>query len=184
MKFFLIFIVGLLFFDNSFSQNVKFTCYLTSSCKKDTIVLEEYELRKGTYHYYSLNSGANASLPDTGLYILSSYKISTEGDSIIVHVGYGLNKFFVRKKDINDVVVLNYDKNAETPSWSGWMCCEKKCEGYKVDYYDSGNKRMEGKFKKGKPVGELKFYNETGKLKYIEYYNRRGRKIRSEYIKT
>lgn len=184
MKFFLILNIVLLLCGTAFSQNVKFTCHLTTSCKNDTIVLEEYELRKGDYHYYSLNSGAIASLPDTGTYILSSYKISTEGDSIMVHIVFGVNRIFVKQKDLNDVVILNYDKNAHNPSWSGWMCCGKKCEGYKVDYYNNGNKRMEGKFKKGKPVGDLKFYNAIGKLKYIEYYNKKGKKIKSEQVKN
>lgn len=184
MKFFLILSIALLLYGSVFSQNIKFTCYLTTSCKNDTVVLEEYELRKGDYHYYSLNSGATASLPDTGTYILSSYKMCTEGDSIVVYIGFGSNRIFVKQKDINDVVILNYNKNADTPSWSGWMCCGKKCKGYKVDYYNNGNKRIEGKFKKGKPVGGLKFYNASGKLKYIEYYNKRGKKIKSEHVKN
>jgi len=66
----------------------------------------------------------------------------------------------------------------------GWLYCGKPCEDYKIDYYDNGQKMMEGKFKKGKPVDNLKFYNASGKLKYIEYYNKRGKKIKSEQVKN
>jgi hypothetical protein len=184
MKSFFTINIVLIFCSTGFSQNIKLTCYLTTSCKKDTIVLEDYKLSKKNYHYYSLNSGAIASLPDTGIYTLTSYQISTEGDSTMIHVGFGLNIFFVKQKDISDVVILDYNINTPSPSWSGWMCCKTKCEGYKVDYYNNGNKRIEGQFKRGKPTGELKFYNEKGQLKFIEYYDKRGKKIKNEQLKV
>jgi len=171
-------------FLTSQGQEIHFKCYLKSNCDGSFKELQEYQLQKKMFQYFSVTSGAVATLPDTGIYILRSHQLAIEGDSILVHIGYGLNVDTVKQVDISESINLDYNESAKEKSWSGWLCCGKKCEGYKVDYYNNGNKRMVGKFKKGKPVDNLKFYNASGKLKYIEYYNKRGKKIRSEQVKN
>lgn len=136
------------------------------------------------YQYFSVNSGVLATLPDTGFYVLKSHQLAVEGDSIFVHIGYGLNIDTVKQVDISESIKLYYNKLSKEKEWSGWLCCGKKCEGYKTDYYNNGNKRMQGKFKNGKPVGILKFYNDSGRVKYIEYYNKRSNMIKSEHIEN
>lgn len=171
-------------FLTSQSQEIHFKCYLKSICSEDITELKEYTLNKQGFFFSSLNNGSTATLPDTGYYVLKSSMIATEGDSLVIYIGTGINIDTVKKRDLIDVVFIDSKPLKGMSQGGGWLYCNKPCEGYKVDYYNNGKKMMEGKFKKGKPVGDLKFYNEKGKLKYIEYYNKRGKKIRGERIKS
>ena len=173
-----------LIFLTSQAQEIQFKCYLRSNCDGSFKELQNYQLQKKDFQYFSLNSGTIASLPDTGIYILRSYYLAVEGDSMLVYIGYGLNIDTIKQVDIYESIILHNNESTKEKAWSGWLCCGKKCEGFNVDYYNNGNKRLEGKFKKGKPVSDLKAYNGNGKLRYIEYYNKRGKKIRSEEVKN
>jgi|GEM_PF-1571052 len=163
----------------SFSQEIKYECYLKSRCDPGVKMLGAYQLSKGSFKYFSESQGSTAILRDTGTYILRSSDLAIEGDSIKVHVGYGTNADTIKKRDMVDVVFVDSKPLKGMSQGGGWLCCGKPCEGYNVDYYNNGQKMIEGNFKKGKPVGELKFYNEAGKLKYIEYYSKRGVKLKS-----
>jgi hypothetical protein len=170
-------------FLTSQGQGSQFRCYLKSTCNSDITELKEYTLHKQGFFFSSLNSGSTATLPDTGYYVLKSSMIATEGDSLVIYIGAGINIDTVKKRDLIDVVFIDSKPLKSMSQGGGWLCCDKPCEGYKVDYYNNGQKLIEGKFKKGKPIRDLKFYNENGKLKYIEYYNKRGKKIKSEQLK-
>jgi hypothetical protein len=163
-------------FLTSFSQEIKYRCYLKSQCNADIKELKIYQLNKGSFNYFSENRGSIAILSDTGMYVLKSSELAIEGDSMLVHIGYGINIDTVKQRDIIDVVFIDSKPLKGMSQGGGWLCCGKPCNGYKADYYNNGQKLIEGKFKNGKPVGELKFYNQRGQLKYIEYYNKRGRK--------
>jgi hypothetical protein len=69
------------------------------------------------------------------------------------------------------------------PSW-GYLCCDNLCEGYNVDYFDNGKKKIEGHFKSGLPIGQLSFYNADGKKIEIHHYDKsgKGRLKRKEII--
>ena len=66
------------------------------------------------------------------------------------------------------------------PNFIGYCCCDNKCEGVQIDYYENGNKRIEGSFKGGIPIGRLKFYHMNGKLSMVKKYNKQG-KFRKTY---
>ncbi len=59
--------------------------------------------------------------------------------------------------------------------WSGFCYCDEPCEGYQVDYYKNGNKRIEGNFKKGKPKGKVVYYHPDGAINYTEVYSKKGK---------
>jgi hypothetical protein len=109
--------------------------------------------------------------------------MAADGDSILIHISFGLNVDTFKQADIVEVVTMDYNPLSKNKEWSGWLCCGKRCEGYKIDYYNDGKVRMEGLFRNGKPIGQLKFYNNEGKLKYVEFYNKRGKKIKSENVR-
>lgn len=170
-----------LVFISAKSQIVQFKCYLKSSC--DTVIreLDNYILKKKDFAHFSLNSGITATIPDTGIYILTSPKIVD--DSIVICISkFGLNTDTIKQRELFSVLLI--DSKPGKIKNGDWLYCGKLSNGYKIDYYNNGNKYLEGNFKRGKPVGELKFYSESGKLEYIEYYSRRGRKIKSEYVKS
>jgi hypothetical protein len=48
--------------------------------------------------------------------------------------------------------------------------CYRLCNGFEVDYYPNGNKRIEGHFYEGKPNWIIN-YRETGTINYKEYYD-------------
>jgi len=50
-----------------------------------------------------------------------------------------------------------------------YLNCNKICEGIETDYYSSGNKRLEGNFKNGKPL-EIKLYRKNGVIESQEIY--------------
>jgi hypothetical protein len=50
-----------------------------------------------------------------------------------------------------------------------YLNCENPCNGIEVDFFKNGNKRIEGKFDKGKPI-ELKKYRENGKIFSHAFY--------------
>ena len=67
------------------------------------------------------------------------------------------------------------DTDAPWSNNTRYMDCGGLCNGYKVDYYDNGNKRLEGSFIEGRPVGKVAHYNEDHTVKYIEIYNKKGK---------
>lgn len=166
----------------SFSQEIKYMCFLKSQCNEEIKVLSAYQLSKGSFSCFSEASGSIAILPDTGLYVLKSPDLAIEGDSVMVHIGYGMNADTIKQRDIIDVIYLDSKPTNGMRQGGGWLCCGNPCEGLKIDYYENGQKMIEGKFKKGKPIGKLIFYDDSGQQKYIEYYNKRGRKLRSEQM--
>lgn len=57
----------------------------------------------------------------------------------------------------------------------GFCYCDELCNGYCIDYYPDGNKRIEGEFKKGIPIGKLIYYGKNGYIDYIQKYSRKGK---------
>lgn len=154
------------------SQIIELRLYIKDSCTNSVQALNYYEIEKDTFYYFS--SGNNfVFLPDTGLYKLNSQYISGE-----IELKINNKKIFIdtlKKIDVYEVITVD-----QHPFFKGWLCCNKKCNGYRVGYYCNGNKRIEGTFKRGQPIGELKYYNEDGTLLYIAYYNKRGKYIKRQ----
>lgn len=162
-------------------QSIHFTCYKKSVCLNEPIQLKRYTLSNADTTFTSNDSGV-CYVANVGTYTLYSTEIVTGVESPKVEVTF-FGKIADTLQSWALYPVLIVDGKVKNLKIGNWVYCGERCEGYKVDYYNNGQKRVEGKFKKGRPVGELKFYNESGKLKYLEYYNKRGRKLKSEYVK-
>lgn len=80
------------------------------------------------------------------------------------------------KTDTLRLEVLNkcHEVVASKP-WDGFCYCGIPCDGYQVDYYKNGKKRIEGNFKKGKPKGKVVYYHPDGAINYIEIYSKKGK---------
>lgn len=65
-------------------------------------------------------------------------------------------------------ILFSFGDELHSKRWS-YLNCEKVCNGKETDFYENGNKRIEGKFKNGKPI-ELKEYRENGKLFSHSFY--------------
>ena len=50
-------------------------------------------------------------------------------------------------------------------------CCSELCNGLVEDIDSKGTTRFKGKFRKGKPTGNLKYYNSSGELIRTEVYS-------------
>jgi hypothetical protein len=48
--------------------------------------------------------------------------------------------------------------------WPKWTFCNRVVNGKFIDYYKSNLKRVQGKFKNGKLIGKLIFYDLNGKV--------------------
>tara|TARA_B110000091_G_scaffold206291_1_gene242906 strand:- start:1749 stop:2471 length:723 start_codon:yes stop_codon:yes gene_type:complete len=65
-------------------------------------------------------------------------------------------------------ILFSIGNKLHSKRWS-YLNCLKVCNGIESDYYVNGNKRLEGKFKNGKPI-ELKEFRENGKLFSQSFY--------------
>ncbi len=57
----------------------------------------------------------------------------------------------------------------------GFCCCDQLCNGYCVDYYKNGTKRIEGNFVEGVPRGKIIYYKPNGTINFIEKYSKSGK---------
>jgi hypothetical protein len=51
-----------------------------------------------------------------------------------------------------------------------FLCGSKSCDGYQVDSFPNGSKRMEGKFSNGKAIGNIKSYFQNGNIFEYRYF--------------
>lgn len=75
------------------------------------------------------------------------------------------------KKDTIKIprLLFSFDQALHSSDW-GYFKCNTLCEGKVVDYYENGNKRLEGFFEKGKPKEVLE-YKINGKLGTRYFYD-------------
>lgn len=78
-------------------------------------------------------------------------------------------------------IIKKYTRELHYPTDLGFFKCDQICNGIQRDFYSNGNLRMEGEFKNGIPVKEIKKYNESGDLVEIELYRRNGTYKKSKY---
>jgi len=120
------------------------------------------------------------------------YKIAdTLGTIFLPSTGkYKLTLQFPEHYSVSDSIVVsksgqNYDtlKKAKIIEWqhsmnsSAYWCCDRLCNGYNVDYYENGNKRMEGNFISGQPIGEFTVFYSNGEPKEVRFYDMDGKGI-------
>jgi len=174
MKNFLIFIVLLVSF-SCFGQ-AKFKLFGHSPCSNEVKEIKYFGLRKGGDSFNTIDTSGIVLLKDTGVYILS-YVLDKIDDS---ELG---KKYYVKSTgDLADTLrILKITPCIETSTranFNGYCCCDKKCEGRQIDYYENGSKRIEGNFVEGKPVGKLIFYDSKGNVQEVHKYNGKGRLVK------
>ena len=74
-------------------------------------------------------------------------------------------------------ILFETDNDSKT-DYSKYLKCEKVCDGYEVDYFENGKKRLEGNFLKGKAIWETEFEKDGSFTKY--YYDKFDRYSRVE----
>lgn len=166
---------------SSIGQKIQFKCYVKSSCKDTVELLQEYSLKGNDTTYYSTNG--ICWIEDLGDYVFYSEQITIGVQPIIFKFTSFQSQILdtIQKPVLYSILVTKKGTNFKT---GDWVYCGMIANGFKCDYYINGQKRIEGKFKRGKPIGELKFYSKEGKLEYTEYYNKKGKKIKSEYVSS
>ncbi len=78
-------------------------------------------------------------------------------------------------------IMKKYTSELHYPTDLGFYYCDKICDGWQRDFYSNGKMRIEGEFKNGMPIKEIKKYNESGDLVEIELYRRNGTYKKSKY---
>jgi hypothetical protein len=140
--------------------------------QRDTITkLMYYNLSKNGIAYRSkpVWDGNEVIVPDTGVYILNSSFYAMLPREYRVVVG---------KNPILDTLV--YPDVIQPRILSGeeeflqFCCSDKKCEGYQVEYYPNGSKRIDGVFKNGLALGDVTVYRLNGKPLTIIKFKKPG----------
>ncbi|AXY74127.1 hypothetical protein D3H65_09145 [Paraflavitalea soli] len=162
----------LLFVQNcSYSQSVSFSLYGYNGCSAKTERIGLYFLKKDSTINTPVDSTGICLLQDTGVYKLSTLFFDEQKT-------YSFHTF---SSYTDTIRIFSIQECSKLHSFSGYCCCGKKCEGYQVDYYSNGQKRIEGTFEEGVPIGSLKLYNTDGSLKSIRKYSKKG-KLKKEIV--
>ncbi|QLE02029.1 hypothetical protein HX109_10860 [Galbibacter sp. BG1] len=160
----------------SIAQEIRFELFIRDNCNNTVQKVPSFNLRKNGIDFYPKNNDGVVILKEKGVYELSTiYSDEVNKCSI--------ENFGVIKDTINMPIIKQCLEPTSNPRFVGYCCCNNECEGEKVDYYANGNKRLEGYFEKGKPIGKLKMYYSDGSLKQVDKYDKKGKLIRSKKYK-
>jgi len=170
------FVLYFLIYSSAFGQQIKFEVYLKDRCVDTISKLMFFNLNKGDKDFYPKNNNGIVMLKEKGKYELTTIY---NDDKII----YELNDFKSVVDTIQKPIIRKCLEPTSSPNFVGYCCCNSKCEGKQIDYYSNGNKRLEGNFIDGKPMGKLKFYNSEGTLIRVDKYNRKGVMTRQKIYK-
>lgn len=157
----------------SIAQEIRFELFIRDNCNDTVQKVPFFSLQKNDGNFYPKNNDGIVILKEKGVYELSTIFFDEVRR-------YTIEDFGIIKDTINMPKIKQCFEPTSNPSFVGYCCCCKKCEGKKIDYYANGNKRLEGCFKKGKPIGKLKMYYSDGSLRQVDKYNKKGRLIRSK----
>lgn len=174
MKKRLLFLLLLFFiFSLSYAQQVPVTFYTKYECC-DSLISEGWWLQSDYGHEPKRNEDGYFALY-MGIKYFASFFLSR--DDLI----WETNFQYEVTEDSPREVVIEIPQIAKFLSltagynsiYSVYLDCSGLCEGYCVDYYKNGNKRLEGNFSNGRPLGKLIFYDESGNISYIEKYSKK-----------
>ncbi len=158
------------------AQEISFELFIKDNCNDTIRKVPFFNLRKNGIDFYPKNNDGVVILKEKG-----NYELSTIYSDDIKK--YNFKNFAVVGDTINMPLIKQCLEPTSNPSFVGYCCCNAECEGEKVDYYANGNKRLEGYFEKGKPIGKLKMYYPDGTLKQLDRYNKKGKLIQSKKYK-
>ncbi len=163
----------------SLAQVLEFRCFVKTVCSDSVLLLNDYSLKGKDTVYYSQNGVS--TVDKLGTYVLYSQTLNFGVEPIVF-------KFSSFQSHISDTIqnialysIVRPKKPKRKYKTGDWFYCDKLAEGYLVDYYLNGRKRIEGDFKKGSPIGILKYYNQSG-TKIFQVHYKKGKKVKSEYL--
>lgn len=177
MKKLLTYIFLLLFLFTEAQIEVQYNFYnqCKSSIVNDSIEFELQNL-KTNESYYSKDS--KVVIPSPGKYEL----FVTINNGQFVRSYEKKIEFKESKKVIDTLTIpkIQFETdNGNKTSYSKYFKCDKVCNGYEVDYFENGNKRLEGNFVNGNPIWEKEFEENGSSIKY--YYDKLNRYTKWEY---
>lgn len=150
------------------AREIQFMLHGLNPCTGKVENVSFYSLKKEAI-YSPKDSTGTCILPDTGIYTLTFFDENKN---------YTFKEFKTYSDTLRLPTIQFCQELTTRVLFSGYCCCGILCEGKQVDYYSNGNKRIEGSFNKGKPIGKLNFYYSTGQLKLVEKYNKRGKLLK------
>ena len=171
------FYVVVLFLLSSISYGQEITLELYGRCFSTNSIIEIdfYTLRKDSLkiQVFPFDSGL-VVLPEMGTYTASTSYTNHNEEVTVTVKNKGLNRDTITVNSIQEMLLICDTCEIEPY----WYCCGEKCDGYLIDYYSNGNKRIEGLFKNGKAVGVLKSFLPTGMIYAIWFHDKKGNDIR------
>lgn len=175
LKRFWVILAVLLFCNEAYTQNHQFTLFGLNPCNGKIEKLQFYELQKGDIKISPHDTSGICQLAEPGVYelvwVMANYTIKNNNRfKVIIDFSKKYNSDTLRLEAITACHEVIPGK-----PWSGFCNCGQPCEGQQVDYYNGGNKRIEGNFKHGRPIGKLFYYNNNGSINYVEKYNKKGK---------
>lgn len=162
---------------NGVSQPTQFVLYGANPCTGAVERLNYFGLMKEGERYYVEDSSGVLNLKEPGIYSLV-WVLAFMDESFLGRT-YEISDQAMVSDTVNFYSVYSCLEPTTSTRFAGYCCCDAKCDGEVVEYFSNGNKRVEGKFEEGIPVGELKTYYPDGRLKQLDKYNKKGRLIRS-----
>jgi hypothetical protein len=181
MRFTELFLVTLFLFHGAFTLHGQDTIRLnvTTFNPCDSTFDNELlvHLVKGNKKFYIADSLGTFHLPETGVYALKAFdnNLYRMADSVkLLTIFFGQNYDTLTRTTIMKGVAIVCVIPPQEPGW-GYVCCDKLCQGYNVDYFDNGKKKIEGYFKDGLPIGPLTFYNKDGNKIQVHHYDKAGK---------
>ena len=152
--------------------------FLKDFCSNTIIRCEVYsvKIKDTSLVHFSKGTNDNLKVPYLGVCEVSS-SLHLIKDREIVLNRFGLNRDIINIPRIYKCVEPTTRHN----SFVGYCSCGEKINGYEVDFYFNGNKRIEGKFKEGVPIGAVIKYYQSGNIQEIARYNKKGKLKKVKY---
>lgn len=162
-------------------QNFLFYLYGKRDCEENVTQIKAFELTKDNTSFKVEDSTGAIVLNSSGIYQLK-YVIE-DIDTIQQNKKYYIGKEPIYRDTLKIYSMFKCLNPTSRPSFSGYCCCDQKCNGNQIDYYSNGKKMVEGYFENGQPIGLLKIYYRDGSTKEIKKYNRKGKFLRVKNYK-
>lgn len=160
-------------------QDTSFRLYGYNPCAKEVQRINFFGLEKDGITYSIEDTTGVLLLRDIGEYTLT-YVIDNIDTSQLGKV-YDISRAGVFTDTLQMISIYECVEPVSHPDFVGYCCCEEKCEGYEVDYYTNGNKRIEGYFQEGVPINDVKIYYPNGTLKQLNKFNKTGKLKKKVY---
>ena len=164
-----------------FGQETTYNLMLKNPCNNEVEHALIYHLEKSGKEFLISDTIGTVLLKEPGKYKLSAMMLGAEQE-ITIKKGKNVDTLYVVR--IEEYLKLfphpslkkkKESKESYKPvNYIRYQCCGEKCEGTQIDYYNNGNKRIEGIFESGLPKGKVTFYYPNGKVKEIRMYNEEG----------